>query len=271
MSFNPNLNQGLVFNETAQAKLDRFRADGPDKLAALIDCDKTMIEETTWDIARRGLPEPLRERLERMKQESVGRLDGRQMTADESYAFNVDMLEGFRGQSLEPIRRELALTPLRRGVRTMFTLFECYGVPRDVWSASVQDFIGIVATANGIHPSSIVATKLQIENDRIVGWEEATMTSDMNKHTIGDARRATLANGRTNEIIIGDRQNDTRMASSADALFVRVGGPGKQTPEAYQEESFHPTDPQHYPFDILAGEDLRALNEQLRTILEPDF
>ena len=240
---------------SVQAKIEKFRQDGPEKLVALIDFDGTVIPKSIWEIARSCLPAAVQQRLKPFVIENVTKLDNGTMTVQGSNAFTRYMLEAFRDPSLPPdtlarMREAMAKTALVPGAKDIFNTCEQSGVEALVVSASIQDFISIITTSQGVRPSTIVATPLEVERGRIASWDTEAMTHDLNKHLHAHKNLRSLTQERPNEIVIGNSPHDSLMATSPDALLIRVGG--EKIDRQYIQESFHPNNSGHRPFDLIA-------------------
>lgn len=241
--------------DSVHAKIEKFRQDGPEKLVALIDFDGTVITKSIWEIARSCLPTAVRQRLKPFVIENVTKLDQGTMTEEGSNAFTRYMLEAFRDPTLPPdtlanMRDAMARTRLVPGAKDIFNTCEQNGVEALVVSASIQDFISIITTSQGVRPSAIVATPLEVERGRIASWDTEAMTHDLNKHLHAHKNLHGMAQRRPNEIVIGNSPHDSLMATNPDALLIRVGG--EKIDQQYVRESFQPNNSGYRPFDLIA-------------------
>lgn len=239
-------------------KIGQIIQGGPEKLVAIFDWDHTVIDDSTWRIARSCLPQERQRALRDFVLSNVDKLDNGTMTLDESFKFTSGMLDvlrdpGLPSDTLARIRTAMAHTPLVEGAQDTFNRCEQAGIETVIGSASVANFISITAAANGIEPSHIVATPLRTSRGRIDTWVEDRMTHDLNKHIMLHNTLTRVTAPRANEILVGDRPHDTLMTRGEDALFIRVGGLSPNDP-SYLGDSFTPVNPNHRPFDLVAAE-----------------
>ncbi len=254
-------------------KISQIIQSGPERLVAIFDWDHTVIGDSTWRIARSCLPLERQKSLRKFVMSNVDKLDNGTMTLDESRQFTSGMLNvlrdpGLPANTLAMTRTAMASTTLVEGARDVFNRCEQAGVETVIGSASVADFIGITATANGIAPSHIVATPLRFNRGRIETWEEDLMTHDLNKHIVLHDMLAQVTADRPSEVLVGDRPHDTLMARNNNALLIRVGGLNSDAPE-YLHESFTPKNHEHRAFDLVAVEPgLMAVDSLFAYMLE---
>lgn len=245
---------GFTPNDRAKVaeKLRLFKDAGAHRLHYLFDFDRTLTSSadfgkdvTIWDLMDDLLPDEIRPAYDRLskeyqRMESAGRLS--EQDAQSWWALSFEFYIQ-HGMNLNEMRHAIGKLKIREGAIDLFNLCEANDIPTIILSAGVGNVIEMITEEHGIHPTTIMSTKLELAADgRITGWDPDSVVHVLNKHERGHAKLSRLAKERPYTILLGDSLEDAKMIKGEDHIVrIRVVDPHKiqiTGEKRYLEESF---------------------------------
>lgn len=233
-------------DESAWAKVERFRLAGPDKLHVVLDFDHTLTAGMipgqnvgTFQILHEVLPEAVKpahdEQYNKYRPFEATHELSEEMSA-QWYTESLNLLSS-SGINMRVAKEAMLRTiKARHGSQELFKASDESGVPVVVLSAGVKQMIQLVLDKYKLDPDLVLATEFTVKADGLVdGWKKETLIHTMNKHEQSHAQLAALKDARPNVVVVGDELADADMVSG-DALRIRVFDP--RIGETIDEEQY---------------------------------
>lgn len=268
-------------------KYARFQRAGATLVRLETDWDDTF-GKGTWPVVRTAISPKAASIQQNLYSMYKAGLNNGLLKYGQSLRWQGVALDTLIGERIEPILEAASENEggVRNGGKELFEYTREKGIPFIVKSASTRQVVQAAASAAGIKPDVIIATRLITDGatpyeGTITGWAEDTMTHAHNKGHVTSNKLRAIEQSHPHVIGIGDGPFDRMMTHPRhDTLWVRANGGYVQHSEeweGYLAESFaqlHVFDeeiPEHYttypPYDLVSIEpDLVATNGLIRQL-----
>jgi HAD superfamily phosphoserine phosphatase-like hydrolase len=244
-------------NQKALRKLNKFIAEGKNKLHFLIDFDRTLtigIDKTgrdisSWQILGNHLSEKARVKQRKLFLKYRPLEISGTMSHDEALSWAHQTLNIFTkdGINLNEIEKDFQQkTDIRPYAKEMLTFSEKLGIPTVILSAGIKEIISLWAKTFQVSPTLILATNLIIDqNGKIIDWNK-NIVHTLNKKEQEHDKLTKIKEERPNTILIGDAFEDAEMTDGdKNVLRIRIFNPRedeKITQEEFADKTFEKYD-----------------------------
>jgi HAD superfamily phosphoserine phosphatase-like hydrolase len=248
----------------AARKLDRFTKYGAYGLNFVFDFDYTLTvgkNATTWELLHSLLPEDGRLTSKEIRTKYLAIEAAGKLSKEDSHNWTISELDlhtahGTNFRKIEDAAKEMMLRP---GARELFALCKERDIPTVVLSAGIRDIIDIILHEHRIQPTLIISIRLFLADDgRVIGWDNASMINNLNKHEKGDLEISNLRKTRPYTVLIGDTLGDAAMVKGTEnVLRIRTrdssGDESAEEQKAFRKASFAAG------FDLIVEDDLEPV------------
>lgn len=274
--------EGFVYaDQAAQDKTAAIIAAGCARLAFVLDWDgvitpndPTSMGGTNWAVLKRIMTTESLARHEQLFHEFRPLEEQGLLTSDSADRWQRQAMELLIDASIYDIENDArnSNVNLRPGMSQFFETTAAAGIPVFIKSAGERHIIEAVAEQHNFKPAHIFANEFIVEDGRVIGVHEHSLTHSLNKHTF--SHKSTDGNeARSTMIVVGDNLHDAHMIDEEPGdtvLRVRVDAGqqayiarhGSSAWPVYLERSFQEG------FDLVGShEDVTALTDLTRAII----
>lgn len=228
-----NTIENCVFADkgVAEAKLNKFKSSGKEKIYLVSDFDRTItpffnedgVEISTWGLLSRKLPADIRNaEIELYKKYRPLEVAGKMTIADaiEWWSINLDYYEKSQLRWSDLALEVEEAIPARSGAKELFDLCKEKEMPAVIISAGIKDVIQLWCRKFNVRPEMIISTKLHFDaQGYIAGWDKNSLVHTLNKNEIGRKYLGPIQETRPYAILVGDSMDDAAMVDGIDNVL----------------------------------------------------
>jgi phosphoserine phosphatase len=178
--------QGFLYTKASaiEAKIIGFKQAGVSQLQVVLDFDRTLTvgvtknreDSSSWQILKDHLQPEARQKVHApfdyyRAKEVAGTLTIQEAT--DWWSHSLDLMQEYRLDLASVEKDFMSKSTIRPGAKELFELCALHNIPTIILSAGVKEVIDIWTKAYDIHPTMILATELELdENKRMIGWKK---------------------------------------------------------------------------------------------------
>jgi HAD superfamily hydrolase (TIGR01544 family) len=232
----------------ALRKLNKFVAEGKDKLHLLADFDRTLTvgrdktgkDISSWEILANHLSPKAHAKQHKLYQKYRPLELSGKMTAEEAASWGHQVLTIFVENEISLLEIEKNFqqkTDIRPHAKELLDFSKKLGIPTVILSAGIKEIIDFWSKIFQVSPTLVLATMLITDSKgKIIDWDR-NIIHNFNKKEQGHQELTKIKAQRPNIILIGDALEDADMAEGDEnVLRIRIVNPRED--EKFNQEDF---------------------------------
>jgi HAD superfamily phosphoserine phosphatase-like hydrolase len=224
---------GFLYSDeqSLQKKLADFKVAGASNIHFVFDFDRTLSvlhpgkkgDITSWIILKEHTSPEAKQLFKELYEKYRPKEVAGTMTEADAVDWWSKVLDSFVASRLNVLAVEkdfLDRATIRPGTTELFKASDELNIPSVILSAGFKGVIDVWNRVYNIHPTLIVSTKLEMNEDgTLVGWDRNSLVHTLNKDEADHEELATIRAERPYAIVIGDGIADADMADGDETVL----------------------------------------------------